>query len=422
MVRKPSHRILLLLFLLLCALPFSTTRAQEVIPIEYGTTVVNTIPAADTTVAYTFNGNIGDLVTIRAVGISPGADPNLSLVGPPQQVLAVNDNVLSIPLNTTAQIVFRLQASGPHFIVVGGPPGDFFMTLESRPPAPLVVLQLDTPQTLTFPIIEPAQAFVFNTDPVFATTILIDATPFTLDAYVEVRDGTGLIISTLRSNLDSACISVGPGDQLLEMTIIALPEVTGIMTLTLSNAPCVLGPIPVEPPPLPTVEFTPVVVDGVCAASSPRNVNIRSGPGTNYARLALLQARDPIQVTGQSQDGQWFVVQNEFVQGWLAARVVSVTGPCAQLPVVAAPPLPVASATPGFPVIVVQPPMQITATPVTLGTLPPVVITATPVAPVPTNTPVAPPAATFTPIPTVVVPTLTATPTSTPTPTLTPAV
>ena len=70
-------------------------------------------------------------MTIRAVGISLGADPTLSLVGPPEQILAINDNVLSIPFSTAAQIVFRLQATGPHFIVVGGTPGDFFMTLEN---------------------------------------------------------------------------------------------------------------------------------------------------------------------------------------------------------------------------------------------------------------------------------------------------
>jgi hypothetical protein len=407
MVRYPAHRLLLLLLLLLCAVPFSTTSAQEIIPIEYGTTVVNSIVAVGNTVIYTFNGNIGDLVTVRAVGISPGMDPTLSLVGPPEQVLAVNDNVVTIPPSTVAQIVFRLQASGPHFIVVGGTPGDFLLTLESRPPAPLVFLQLDAPLTITFPVTEPAQAFVFNTDPIFATTVLIDATPFTLDAYVEVRDGTGQIISTLRSNLDSACISVGPGDQLLELTIFAVPQVSGTITLTLSNAPCALGPIPAEPPPLPTPEFTPVVVEGVCTASSPRNVNIRSGPGTNYARLALLQANDPIQVTGQSQDGQWFVVQNEFIQGWVAARVVSITGPCAQLPVVAAPPLPAASATPGFPVIVVQPPILITTTPGPTFTPVISVVTATTVPQAPTSTPLPPQA------------TLTATPTMTPTPTMT---
>jgi len=410
MVRHSAWLFLLILFF--CAVPFATTNAQEIIPIQYGTAVANKITAPDTSVMYTFNGTIGDLVTIRAIGISPGADPTLSLVGPPQQVLAVNDNVLSIPPSTSAQIIFRLQASGPHFIVVGGTPGDFLLTLESRPAAPLVILQPDTPATITFPVTEPAQSFVFNTDPVFATSLLIDATPFTLDAYVEVRDETGQLISTLRSNLDNACISVGPGDQLLELTVTALPQVTGTITLTVSNAPCILGPAPVEGVAFPTPEFTPVVVQGVCAASSNRNVNIRSGPGTNYPRLALLQAGNAIQVTGQSQNGQWFVVQNEFIQGWLAASVVGVTGPCAQLPVVAAPPLPAVTATPGFPVIVVQP-VVVTATP---G--PVLVVTATP----PLGTiPPAPP--TFTPIPvqpTAVPPTVTMTPTMLPTLTLTP--
>jgi hypothetical protein len=422
MVHPTAFRSLLLLFLFFGVLPFGTTSAQELIPIEYGTAAVNTIPADGSSVGYTFNGNVGDLVTIRAIGISPGADPTLALVGPSQQVQAINDNVLSSPFSTAAQIVFRLQESGPHTIVVGGTPGDFLLTLENRPSTQLVLLQLETPLEITLPVIEPAQTFVFNTDPVFATTVLLDAIPFSLDAYVELRDGTGQVISTLRGNLDNACISVGPGDQLLELSIIALPEVTGAITLTLSNAPCILGEVPVEIPPSPTPEFTPVVIEGVCAASSSRNVNIRSGPGTNYARLALLRAGLPIQVTGQSQDGQWFVVQNEFIQGWVAARVVAVTGPCAQLPVVAAPPLPPASPTPGFPVIIVQPPLLITTTPGPTFTPVVSVVTATSVPQPPTSTPPQQPAATLTPTllpPTAMSPTLTtpiATVTSTPTP------
>jgi hypothetical protein len=157
------------------------------------------------------------------------------------------------------------------------------------------------------------------------------------------------------------------------------------------------------------------VVEGFCVASSPRNINLRSGPGTNYARLALLQARETIQVIGQSENGQWFVVQNDFLQGWVSALVVSVTGPCSQLPVVAAPPLPAASPTPGFPVIVVQPPVVITATP---GVI---VVPATPVQVTPPITLPPPPAATGTlpPPPTAVVPTIAAT--ATVTLTITPA-
>ncbi len=414
MTHRFSPRFLLFL-LLLCVFPLSRISAQDIIPIEYGGAAVNTIPADDGAVIYTFNGSIGDLVTIRAVGISPGADPRLSLAGPNQQLLATNDNVFTLPVSTAAQIVFRIQDTGSHFIVIGGTPGDFLLTLDSRPAAQLAVLELETPLAISFPVANPSQAYVFNTDPVFATSLLIDASPFSLDAYIELRDGTGEVISILRSNLDSTCISVGAGDQLLELTIVASPEVTGTINLTLSNASCVLGAAPVEMPPLPTPQFTPAVVDGICVASSPRNVNIRTGPGTNYARLALMQARQTIQVVGQSENGQWFVVQNEFLQGWVSALIVGVTGPCAQLPVVAAPPLPAASPTPGFPYIVVQPPIVITATS-NVTIVPGVVVTATPVPPLGTIPP--PPAATATLIPpTAVVPTLTPTPTFTITPT-----
>src|SRR5262245_9636368 len=86
MPHRISHRLWLLLLLLICAFPLSTASAQEIIPMAYGTGVVNNIPAAGVSVSFTFNGTVGDLVTIRAVGISPGADPTLALVSPSQQV------------------------------------------------------------------------------------------------------------------------------------------------------------------------------------------------------------------------------------------------------------------------------------------------------------------------------------------------
>lgn len=414
MVRKLSGGFALLVLLVLCIAPF-TAQAQEVLPIGYNTSAVNHLNAPGDMVDYTFNGNIGDLVTIRAVGISAGADPNLALVGPSQQVLATNENVVSIPASTDAQIIFRLQESGPYYIVVSGTAGDFLLTLQGTPATPLLILDMNVPVTLTLPATVPAQSYVFNTDPIFPTTILIDSNPFNVDAFVELRDGTGQIISTLRGALDNACISVEPGDQLLELTVSAQPNITGAITLTLSNAPCAFGPVPAEPPVMPTPAFTPVAIEGVCAASSDRNVNIRSGPGTNYARLALLQAFQPIPVTGQSDNGQWLVVQNEFIQGWVSLSVVDVSGPCAQLPVVAAPPLPVASPTPGFPAIVVITPVVVTATP---GVI---ILTATPIIGQPTGTLPPPPPSTATlPPPTAVQPTASPTITVTPTATVTP--
>jgi len=399
MGKRLSTRWVLLSILLLCLVPLSKLSAQETLVIQYGSASVNNLPTADSSVIYAFDATIGDLVTIRAVGTSPGSDPRLSLAAPSQNLLATNDNALSYSATTTAEIVFRIQETGKHFIVVNGTPGDFLLTLDSRPAVPLTVLQFDAPLSINFPLADASQAYVFNTDPVFPTTLFIEAVPFSLDAYVELRDGTGEIISTLRSNLNSTCISIGAGDQLLELTIVAAPEATGTVNLTLTNVPCALGVAPAQPPPTVTPQFTPSVVEGVCVASSPRNINLRSGPGTNYVRLALLPARQTIQVIGQSDNGQWLVVQNDVLQGWVSALVVSVTGPCTQLPVVAAPPVPVASATPGFPVIVIQPPV-VTATP---GVI---VITATPVVLVtPPVTLPPPPPATVTPQPTVPIPT-----------------
>lgn len=420
MAKRFSTKLLLISLLLICLIPLSSLNAQETIPIQYGSASVNNLPTAESSVIYIFNATIGDLVTIRAVGTSPGSDPKLSLAGPNQNLLATNDNALTAPVTTTAEIVFRIQETGQHFIIVNGTAGDFLLTLDSRPAIPLTLLEFDKPLAINFPLADPSQAYVLNTDPVFATTLFIDAVPFSMDAYVELRDGTGEIIATLRSNLDSTCISLGAGDQLLELTISAAPEVTGTVNLTLSNAPCALGVMPTAAPPTPTPQFTPAVVEGFCVASSPRNINLRSGPGTNYARLALLQGRETIQVIGQSENGQWLVVQNDVLEGWVSALVVSVTGPCAQLPVVAAPPLPAASPTPGFPVIVVQPPVVVTATPVpgvVVVTATPgvIVVPATPVQVTPPITLPPPPAATGTlpPPPTVAA---TATVTLTPSP------
>jgi hypothetical protein len=395
-----STKWILVLILLIGLVPLSSTAAQEVIPIQYGSASVNNLATSDSSVIYVFNATLGDLVTVRATGTTPGADPRLALAGPNQNLLVSNDNMITYPATTTAEIVFRVQETGQHFIIVSGAPGDFLLTLDSRPAVALTQLEFNKPLTVNFPLVDSSQAYIFNTDPISATTLFIEVLPSSLDAYLELRDGTGEVVTTMRTNLASTCLSLGVGDQLMELSIVASPEVSGTVNLTLSNAPCALGVAPAQPPPTPTPQFTPAVVEGVCVASSPHNVNLRSGPGTNYARLALLQARETIQVVGQSDNGQWFVVQNDTLQGWVSAFVVTVTGPCAQLSVVAAPPLPAASPTPGFPVIVVQPPALITATP---GV---VVITATPVLVTPPITLPPPPAATATPLaPTVPIPT-----------------
>src|SRR3990172_9878245 len=212
-LQRSRFRLWLLILAALSLAAVSIGMGQDFIPVEYGDAVLGTISTEGSPVTYSFNGNVGDLVTIRAVGITPGADPDLTLFGPAQQQqqqLAVNDNEPFLPLSTAAQVVYRLQASGTHYILVDGTQGDFLLTLDVRPSMTATTLQLDTPAQVTFPLTEPARVFNFNTDPILATSLLVDATPLGADFHIEVRDVTGQIVSILQGNLDNACISIGP--------------------------------------------------------------------------------------------------------------------------------------------------------------------------------------------------------------------
>jgi hypothetical protein len=343
---------------------FSGASAQTGTPTPTGIAVIGNVSANGAQVAYSLDGNAGDLLIARVFGTSAGMDPTLSLLGPMQEPLASNDNASAFPFTTSSQLIYRLPVTGTYTLVVSGTAGDYVLTVDVTPSVVAIPLVFNTPVAITIPAQSTPQVYSFNTDPFNATTLLIDAQPFDMDAYVDVSGGDGRTVTLLRGNLDNACVSLSPGDELHEITVSSGPDDTGTVTLTLSNAPCVLGP---EPAPIvaATPIFQPIPIAGVCAASSRNNVNMRSGPGLNYGVILILPRFQPVQVIGVSQDGRWYGVQTQFgVQGWIAASVVSIVGPCTGLPAVQAPQPPAASPTPGIPLITVTPAVTVvTATP-----------------------------------------------------------
>jgi hypothetical protein len=87
---------------------------------------------------------------------------------------------------------------------------------------------------------------------------------------------------------------------------------------------------PASPTPTPTVS-TPQIV----AASG---VNVRGGPGTGYEILGQLPVNQPVPLVGRNADSSWWVITlPDGGQGWVAAAVVSASGPVSTLPVVNAP-------------------------------------------------------------------------------------
>src|SRR5687767_5549559 len=173
MAKKLLIRVgaLAVLGLIVSVFAFGGASAQQVSPINYGVVVVGTLPTEGATAAYSFNGNLGDLVTIRVIGVTPGMDPNITLLGPGQETILARDNDLLSPANPSlATVVYRLFSTGTYTVVVGGTPGDFIMTIEAQPTVVPVILDLDVPVPLTIPFDVAPAVFAFNTDPTLPTT------------------------------------------------------------------------------------------------------------------------------------------------------------------------------------------------------------------------------------------------------------
>ncbi len=93
-------------------------------------------------------------------------------------------------------------------------------------------------------------------------------------------------------------------------------------------------------------------------------LNVRSGPGTGYARLGGVNANDVLTVVGQAQNCAWLKIETKTLKGWVSGQTgyLRLSTACSKIPAAAAPAL-VPAAAPTA-VTAVVPPVVPTATPV----------------------------------------------------------
>jgi hypothetical protein len=65
-------------------------------------------------------------------------------------------------------------------------------------------------------------------------------------------------------------------------------------------------------------------------------LNVRSGPGANYATVGVLYKGDAVNVLARNQDGSWLSIAKGDLKGWVSAKYVEVQGDISTLPVAAA--------------------------------------------------------------------------------------
>jgi len=65
----------------------------------------------------------------------------------------------------------------------------------------------------------------------------------------------------------------------------------------------------------------------VATLTALRNANVRSGPGTQYARLGTITAGETAEIIGRTRAGDWWQFEFDGDPAWISADLVSTSGP-----------------------------------------------------------------------------------------------
>jgi hypothetical protein len=281
--------------------------------------------------------------------------PGLSLLAPDQRQLVVSaGDPFSAEDGPVVRIGQRIATTGLHSLLVSnvaGTPGQFVLTLNGRPSASGSDLALDTPVTVDIP--PGATPIVHRFAAPQSGQLTLNLSTFSPDfAFLaQVYDPSGNLVARLAGQaLGAAALSIGPGTGFYEVSVAGFdPEAQGSVQIALSSGGSVAAVLPgadqgILSTPTP-VAAQPAPTSTVCQATSTLNVNVRSGPGTMYPIIGSLLTGNTLNVVGRNSVSSWFVVDLNGRQGWVAASVVQLTGPCGSLSFVADPPTPVVPPT-----------------------------------------------------------------------------
>ncbi len=150
--------------------------------------------------------------------------------------------------------------------------------------------------------------------------------------------------------------------------VVALPATTVAqqpVTDVVAVATVPLTPTTAAPLDAPTATSAPAAAEAVVS----QDMNVRSGPGTNYAVIGAAQTGTRLLIKGKDPTGAWWQVDYNGQNGWLFGDLVSAnnTSAVAVAQDIPAPPPPTATPIPQP----TQPPAQPTTAPVEQPTQPP---------------------------------------------------
>ncbi|MGF1505273.1 MAG: SH3 domain-containing protein, partial [Anaerolineae bacterium] len=100
------------------------------------------------------------------------------------------------------------------------------------------------------------------------------------------------------------------------------------------NTVPVVQPGGADPTPPPPGDNPPIDPGAAVSATTTTNVVLRSGPGTNFARVTVVPFNTTVPVLGRNAQNSWVYVEYNNQPGWMAAFLVNIIGDLNAVPVV----------------------------------------------------------------------------------------
>lgn len=95
---------------------------------------------------------------------------------------------------------------------------------------------------------------------------------------------------------------------------------------------------PSNPNPIPIPPIDPY--DPTCRILSNTSLNMRTGPGTNYDRILILNPGTVAPITGRTPDNSWWQIRISVTTGWVSGLYVTLYGNCSGVIIPPIPPTP----------------------------------------------------------------------------------
>lgn|GEM_PF-3305340 len=339
-LRQNAIRVGLAVWLCLLSVSGIAFAQSDATPIQIGQNAFGELTAEANSARYALTAAGSESATIQVLALSPNFAPRFRIINPAGVEILVVANPDGLNALTGSA---SLPDAGEYIIEItgeNGTVGQFVLSLQ--PGASL-------PEPVELAVDQPISDMVGGDTPVHVYRFSTTEAANTLTILSE-SDGAGVLVSLFDEAIGKTIASHDAGvsdvayrlpseERNYRVEVRAGGTDDTAFSICLGNCGGLLSSeTSTQPPVVETVE-TPEVVPTTCTVASGTggSINVRSGPGPQYAVVGNLAAGQSFPVLGQLAGSGWYEVSFNGQIGWIAASVTRLQGDCTTLPTVAAP-------------------------------------------------------------------------------------